>query len=460
MKLTFREKYSYGIGAFGKDLVYAFVATYLMMFFTDEVGISSVFVGGLFFVSRFWDAINDPIMGKIVDNTNTKWGKFRPWLLIGTLINAVVLIFLFINPAKFLSGKMVYVYCSAAYILWGMTYTIMDIPYWSMLPSLSKTNEERAQMSVIPRIFASCAWLIMGAFGLSIVNKLGSGNQTKGYGAFAVVIAIVFVITSIITVVNVKDSSCTKSETSKKAEKTSLKKAFKLIKENDQLMVFIGVVLAYNLVAQLSGGMSIYYFKYVVGNENMYQVFTAFAGLAEIAALMLFPLLSKRMSKKGVFRLACYLPAAGLLILLFAGIFVPGNAMLIALSGIIVKLGSGFTLGATTVMLADVIDYGEVRFGSRNESIVASFQTLLVKTASAVSGWLIGVGLTIVGYVPNITQTSGTILGMRILMIAVPSIITILGFFIYAKGYKLHGEYQEKIMEELNKKREANEYAV
>ena len=97
MKLTFREKYSYGIGAFGKDLVYAFVATYLMMFFTDEVGISSVFVGGLFFVSRFWDAINDPIMGKIVDNTNTKWGKFRPWLLIGTLINAVVLIFLFIS---------------------------------------------------------------------------------------------------------------------------------------------------------------------------------------------------------------------------------------------------------------------------------------------------------------------------------------------------------------------------
>ena len=103
MKLTFREKYSYGIGAFGKDLVYAFVATYLMMFFTDEVGISSVFVGGLFFVSRFWDAINDPIMGKIVDNTNTKWGKFRPWLLIGTLINAVVLIFLFINPESIIS---------------------------------------------------------------------------------------------------------------------------------------------------------------------------------------------------------------------------------------------------------------------------------------------------------------------------------------------------------------------
>ena len=454
MGLSFKEKYSFGIGALGKDLCYAIVSSYLMIYFTDLVGLAPAFVGSLFLVARLWDAINDPMMGMIVDNTNTKWGKFRPWILIGTLINAIVLVFLFKKPDG-LSGNSLYIYYSVMYILWGMTYTVMDIPYWSMLPSLSKTNEERAQMSVIPRIFASCAWLIMGAFGLSIVNTLGNGNQTKGYGFFAIIIAIIFAITSIITVINVKDSSCKTTEVNEKPEKTSLKRAVKVIKENDQLMVFIGVVLAYNLVAQLSGGMSIYYFKYVVGNENMYQVFTAFAGLAEIAALMLFPMLSKRMSKKGVFRLACYLPAVGLIILLFAGIFVPGNAMLIALSGIILKLGSGFTLGATTVMLADVIDYGEVRFGSRNESIIASFQTLLVKTASAVSGWLIGVGLTIVGYVPNITQTAGTIFGMRILMVAVPSVITLLGFFIYVRGYKLHGEYQEKIMNELNNKRES-----
>lgn len=458
MGLTFKEKYSFGVGALGKDLVYAIVSSYLMIYLTDLVGISPLFVANLFLVARVWDAFNDPMMGMIVDNTRTKHGKFRPWILVGTLVNAVVLVFLFKKPN--LTGASLNAYFAVMYILWGMTYTLMDIPYWSMLPSLSKTKEERDEMSVIPRIFASCAWLIMGAFGLSIVNTLGNGNQTKGYGAFAIIISVIFVITSIITVVNVKDSSCNATEINKKAEKTGLKKAFKLIKENDQLMVFIGVVLAYNLVAQLSGGMSIYYFKYVVGNENMYQVFTAFAGLAEISALMLFPMLSKRMSKKGVFRLACYLPAVGLIILLFAGIFVPGNAALIALSGIIVKLGSGFSLGATTVMLADVIDYGEVRFGSRNESIIASFQTLLVKTASAVSGWLIGVGLTIVGYVPNITQTAGTILGMRILMVAVPSIITLLGFFIYVKGYKLHGEYQEKIMDELNKNREAEECVI
>lgn len=459
MELSFKQKYSFGIGALGKDLCYAIVSSYLMIYLTDLVGLAPAFVGSLFLVARLWDAVNDPMMGMIVDNTRTRWGKFRPWILIGTIINAIILALLFKNPGS-LSKSSIYVYYSIMYLLWGMTYTMMDIPYWSMLPSLSKTNEERAQMSVIPRIFASCAWLIMGAFGLAIINKLGNGDQAKGYESFALGIAIVFIITSLITAVNVKDRSGEAVETNKKPEKTGLKKAFKIIKENDQLMVFIGVVLAYNLVAQLSGGMAIYYFKYVVGNENMYPVFTAFAGLAEIAALMMFPLLSKNMSKKGVFRLACYLPAAGLIVLLLGGIFVPQSAPIIALSGILIKLGSGFTLGATTVMLADVIDYGEVKFGTRNESVIASFQTLLVKTASAVSGWLIGVGLTIVGYIPNVTQTPATILGMRILMVAVPSVITILGFFIYAKGYKLQGEYQEKIMEELNKKRSSEEADV
>lgn len=450
MGLSFKEKYSFGLGALGKDLCYAIVSSYLMIYFTDSIGLAPAFVGGLFLVARLWDALNDPMMGMVVDNTRTRWGKFRPWILIGTIINAVILVFLFKKPAG-LEGTALHIYYSAMYILWGMSYTVMDIPYWSMLPSLSKTKEERDQMSVIPRIFASSAWLIVGTFGLAIVNKLGNGNQTKGYEFFALAIAIVFVITTIITVVNVKDSSSQTTITnSKKEDKTSIKKAFKIIKENDQLMVFIGVVLAYNLFAQLSGGASIYYFKYVTGNENLYPVYTAFASLAEIGGLMFFPILSKNMSKKGVFRLACYLPAAGLIMLLLAGIIAPANAILVAVSGIVVKLGSGFTLGATTVMLADVIDYGEVRFGSRNESILASFQTLLVKTASAVSGWLIGVGLTIVGYVPNVTQTAGTILGLRMLMVVIPAIITILGFVIYSKGYKLHGEYQENIVKELN----------
>lgn len=453
MNLSFKTKYSFGVGALGKDLVYAIVSSYLMIYLTDLVGISPLFVGNLFLVARVWDAFNDPMMGMIVDNTRSKYGKFRPWILLGTLVNAVVLIFLFKKPN--LTGTSLYAYFSVMYILWGMTYTLMDIPYWSMLPSLSKTKEERDQMSVIPRIFASSAGLIIGAFGLAMVNKLGSGDQTIGYGKLAIIISVIFVISSIITVVNVKDSSCNMASSGQSAEKTTLKQAFKVIKENDQLLVYIGVVLSYNLVAQLAGGMAIYYFKYVTGNENMYSVFTAFASLAEISALILFPIISKKMSKRNVFRMACYLPAVGLIMLLLVGIFMPTNATLIATSGIIMKMGTGFILGATTVMLADVIDYNEVKFGTRNESIIASFQTLLVKGASAVSAWLIGVGLTIVGYKANVVQTAGTIFGMRVLMIGIPSVISIIAFIIYKKGYKIEGQFQDEIINKLEEKRNA-----
>ncbi len=448
MKLSNFSKLSFGIGALGKDLCYAIISYFLMIYFTDTVGLTPLFVGNLFLVARVWDAFNDPMMGFVVDNTRTKWGKFRPWILIGTVLNAIVLVFMFTKPSG-LEGTSMYVYFSVVYILWGMTYTVMDIPYWSMLPSLSSTKKERDSMSVIPRIFASTAWLLMGAFALKLVSVLGNGDSATGYSALAKIIAVIFVVTSIITVVFVKDRSCQDMETGEKAQKLTIKDALHVITGNDQLKVFIGVVLCYNLVVQLAGGIAIYYFKYVTGNEGLYPIFTTAAQFAEIAALFLFPILSKFFTKKQVFAIASFSPAIGLAGVVLCGFIAPQNVAIVAISGIFYKLGSGLTLGATTVMLADVIDYGQVKLGSRNESIIASFQTLLVKTASAVSAWLIGVGLTIVGYVANAEQTASTIMGMRILMGVVPSVITILAFVIYAKGYKLEGAYLEEILEKV-----------
>lgn len=451
MRLSTPKKFAFGIGALGKDLCYAIVSTYLMYFFTDIVGLVPFFVGNLFLVARVWDAVNDPMMGFMVDNTRTRWGKFRPWILIGTLLNAVILLFLFRQPN--LDGPALYAYYSVIYILWGMTYTVMDIPYWSMLPSLSSTKAERDSMSVIPRIFASCAWLLIGAFGLKLVDQLGRGNEAQGYSSLAMVIAVVFVLTILITVVFVRDRSSQEAAAGQQDGRITLMDAFHIIVGNDQLKVYIGVVLAYNMMVQLGGGMALYYFKYVCGDENLFPIFTTAASAAEIIALFAFPVLSRFMSKKQVFALASFTPAVGLITLLVAGVVAPTNIPLIILCGLLFKFGSGLTLGATTVMLADVIDYGEVKLGTRNESIVASFQTLLVKTASAVAGWLIGVGLTVVGYVQNVPQTPETILGMRILIGVIPSIITVMAFVIYVKGYKLEGTYLDGIMQQLKSKK-------
>lgn len=450
MKQTNFTKFSFGLGALGKDLCYAMISYFLMIYFTDTVGMAPLFVGNLFLVARIWDAFNDPMMGFVVDNTRSKWGKFRPWILLGAVLNSIVMIFMFRKPAG-MTGFSMYAYFSVMYILWGMTYTVIDIPYWSMLPSLSSTKEERDSMSVIPRIFASLAWLLMGAFAIKMVSMLGNGDDAKGYSMLAVGIAVIFVVTSIITVVFVKDRSCFGETGDKKAERTTVKDALHVIMANDQLKVFIGVVLCYNLVVQLAGGVAIYYFTYVAGNKDLYPIFTTAAQFTEIGALFLFPVLSKRLSKKQVFAIASFSPAIGLVGLVVSGFFAPQNVVIIAVCGVLYKLGSGLTLGATTVMLADVIDYGQVKLGSRNESIIASFQTLLVKTASAVSAWLIGVGLTIVGYVANTEQSAATIMGMRVLMGVIPAVITVLAFVIYVNGYKLDGAFLEEILNKVNK---------
>lgn len=448
MQLTAKAKYSYGIGALGKDLVYGIVSTYLMIYFTDTIGLAPGFVGTLFLIARIWDTINDPMMGMVVDNTRTKWGKFRPWILIGTIINAVVLFFLFKKPD--LEGVPLYAYFSVMYILWGMTYTIMDIPYWSMIPSLTQDKAEREKIAVIPRIFASIGGLIIGTLGLTFIAKLGQGNDVKGYESLAFIIAIVFIICTLITCLNVKEPSTkTVGQVAKKDERVTIKDTIKIISQNDQLKVFIGVVLCMNLMSQLISGVALYYFKYATGNEGMFKIYNGFAGFAEIGGLLLFPILAQKIGRQNLFKIGCLFPVVGLIGLLLSGIFVPDNVLLIILSSILVRGGGGFVLASTTVMLADVVDYGEYKLGTRNESIIFSCQTLLAKSASAFSGWAIGVGLQMMGYVANQEQSAVTIIGMRVLMTIAPIIFIVLCFVIYKKYYKLNGDFHEEVLVEL-----------
>lgn len=140
-KIPARIKYTFAFGALGKDMIYGMIATFSMIYFTDIIKVNPAFIGAMFFVAKLWDAFNDLFMGMIVDNTRSRWGKFIPWLVIGTLVNSVIFVVLFTD--FHLSGVGLCVFATAAYIMWGMTYTIMDIPYWSIIPNLTTNPEER-----------------------------------------------------------------------------------------------------------------------------------------------------------------------------------------------------------------------------------------------------------------------------------------------------------------------------
>ena len=444
-----REKYCFGIGAIGKDAICNLVGAFLMLYFTDTLYLAPAFVGVLFFVARIWDAVNDPVMGMIVDNTRTKYGKFRIWLIVGTLLNSVVFIFLFTSCG--LTGTALYVYVSVMYILYGMTYTIMDVPYWSWLPNLTNDPREREKISVIPRFFASLAGFSVATFGLYIIFGLNemAGETNKyaetGYTLFAIIIAVIFIIAIGITVFNVKEESTLNA----KVQKTNLKQALTVIVKNDQLVAFIGLLLTFNLCTQIAKSFAVYYFKNVCGNEYLYSIF-GMAIIAEMLGLVCFPKIAAKMGREKVYACACVMPIVGLILLGASGYIAPTNAVLVVICCAILFFGSGLSLGVTTCCMADVIDYGEVKFGVRNESVTCSAQTFLMKAAMAAAGGLTGVGLEIVGYEAKAeVQSAGTIFGIRILMIVIPIILAALSYFIYKKFYTLKGDKMEEVAQKL-----------
>lgn len=448
-KLSFISKLCFGIGAFGKDAVYAIVGTYLMMYLTDFRSVAPAFVGTLFMIARIWDAFNDPFMGMVVDNTRSKWGKFRPWIMIGTILNAIVLVFLFLDNG--MTGNKYLVWCSVFYILWGMTYTIMDIPYWSLVPAMTDDEDERSQISAIPRIFASCAWLVINSFGLIMVSKLGNGNDVKGFSILAIIIAVIFIIASFVTVLTCKEQVVTA-----KQEKTTVKGMMQVLFKNDQVKVILGIALFFNIAYQLSNSFALYYFKYVAertfagdGNGVLYPVYAGVAGFAQMGSMAVLPFLSKKIGKKISFFLASFLPVIGFAMLWIAGYVAPTNVFIVGLCSAIINCGIGFMLVFITVILSEVVDYGEYSLGTRNESILFSMQTFVVKFAGAFSGFVSGIGLTVIGYVANQQQTAGAENGMRVIMFLIPAILSALCFLIYQKGYKLTPDFYAKVRKEL-----------
>lgn len=280
-----------------------------------------------------------------------------------------------------------------------------------------------------------------------MVGFFGGEDKGSGFLYLSMAIIVAFIASALITFFNVKERIKNKKVST---EKFSFKDVKDIISKNDQLKSLIGVVLAFNIAIQLVGGFAIYYFSYAIGREDLFPMFALVSGMAEIAGVFLFPKLCNIINRKFMWLVACAFPLLCSLILALTGLFAPENGILVGIAGAALKFGGGLSNGLSTVMLADVVDYGEYKTGHRSESIIFSIQTMLVKFAGALSGFFVGIGLTAIGYVPNVEQSDETILGLRALMIGIPTLLVLLSAYIYKRSYRLNGDYQNMVLKEIS----------
>jgi melibiose permease len=476
-KLSGKSKFSYALGAVGKDMVYMLSASYVLYYFQDLLGVKAYIMGIILLIARVFDAFNDPIMGVVVAKTKTRWGKFRPWLLIGTVTNAVILYFMFAAPPA-MDAKGLVAYAAVFYILWGVTYTMMDIPYWSMIPAFTEGGKERENLTTLARTCAGVGSAIITIVTMKLVPMLGKAFAGDNAGAqmieivgfkyFAAIVGILFIVFIGLTCINVKEKSTAEMKT------TSVGQMFKALVQNDQAMTVTIAIVLINCAVYITSNLVIYFFKYDFGTtgwNDAYVLFNMFGGAIQVLSMMLFyPLLRKKFSSLQIFYICIGMAVVGYLVLLGLSFTAMKSVYLLFVPAFFIFAANGMLTVITTVFLANTVDYGELKIHRRDESVIFSMQTFVVKLASGIAALAASICLSInnlqsgteVSEADAVTDFSVGVsaaakTGLRMTMTIIPIAGLIVAFLWFKKKYVLTDSKVLEIAAEVKKLHAADE---
>ena len=447
---------TYGLGTLGRDMVYTLISMYLMFYLTDILRLTTSqlwWITAIIMGARIFDAFNDPIMGVIVDNTKTKYGRFKPWIVIGGVLSGLITVLLFTDFG--LAGAGFVVVFGILYVAWGISYTMHDISYWSMLPTLSQDLREKEKIGSIARICASIGLFAVVSLVVPITEMLGAtmGSMQKGYMVFSVIAVAFMLVFLCFTIFGVKEP---RIDEVAQSESTSLKELVRIIFKNDQLLITAIAMALFMIGYTTTTSFGLYYFKYVYGDEGMYSIFALILGVSQIFALAIFPQLGKRFKRKALYTASTVLVAIGYVVFFFA----PTDTMLfIGIAGLILFIGEAFLQVLTLMFLTDSVEYGEWKFGKRNDSVTFSLQPFINKMGGAISSGVVGAVVIISGMQEATGPADMTAEGLLILkaaMLIFPLICILVAFVFYSKKYILNEEMYAKVVKELEERRSAN----
>ena len=480
-----RNKWVYSLGGIGRDLAYSLYTYFLLTFILYTKGVTSAqfaTISIIMVICRIWDGINDPIMGGIIENTHSKFGKFKPWIFIGAITNAIVLVLIYTLPLK---GNAFVVAFAFLYLIWDITYTMNDIGYWGMLPSLTSEPRERDVVTSMSNLFAGLGTILAnGLIPVFTVGDYAIGNSAvTGYKVVAIIIGLLFVGCQASVCAGVREKSVLPTASS---EKIGFKKMVQIIFNNKQVLWTSVILLFVNLSGALLTAFGTNYIYLSYGYKGTYAtIFTVFYGAASGLSFVIYPMMTKKMTRNQIIKMSFIATIIGYICFFLSGTFIGNKTLSFALlcaEALFIGLGYALFYLIAAILLSNTVEYNEYMTGERNEALIFSVRPFMAKLSSSLQQVIImivylAIGLTDItnkiseaenhalqdrqwaelhkaGHIADILSgASDTMtLALRAVMVVLPIVFMAVGYYVNKKKYFLDEEKYDEILTELKKR--------
>lgn len=413
MKLSVKEKIGYGLGDTASHFVWDMVGFWILIFYTDTFGISAAAAGTIMLIARLWDMFSDPLMGIIADRTQTRWGKFRPYILWMALPYSVLAVLTFTTPDFGATGKVIY--AGATYLLLMTVFTAINLPYSSLGAVMTSDSYERAGLNSYRFVFAFTGQLIVTGTALYLADFFGRGNMAQGYQYTLVLFSVISLMLFMVTFATTRERVAPPP-----AQQKNLKEDIKNLFRNRPWVVLFSVGIVSFVMFALQNLTIAYYFKYYIGQEQSVQLFNVIGTVALIMGIPLSKPLAKRFGKRNV-----YVASSLLSGLFFILLYIPDSNDTISIYtlNILAKFTYAPAVPLLWTMLADTADYSEWKFGRRATGLVFSAATFAQKAGWGIGGALAGWLLAIFRFVPNAEQTASSLTGIKLMISVFPGLL-------------------------------------
>lgn len=438
-KLTFGkifERFSYGCGDFGCNIIYTAMSAFLLFYYTDYANVSAMAVRTIMMVSRIFDGVSDIIMGVIVDRTKSKYGKARPWILRMCIPFAVSGILLFSVPTSWAATpKLVYVFITYNLVS-TVIYTAINVPYSALNALMTQDPYERSVLSIFRNLLATAGTLTINTFTLPLVEYFGNNASawTKTFVVFGFVAIAAFLFTFFGTRERVR---AVENESTENQEDVPFVTGIKALFKNKYWIMMTCMLALFFLMYSVNGGATVYYAKDILGDKNLVSTINGIFNIVQICGMFFIAMLVKKYGKRNVFALGLVLDIIGMLVLNFSG----GSMAIIVVSSVIRGVGNACGGATMWAMVSDTIDYGEWKTGYRTEGLVNSACSFGYKIGNGIGSALLGLILEIGGYVGTAAvQTESALMSIKVCFVWIPIIVYVCGLVIM-KFYNLDNEF-------------------